>query len=176
MHSHHPETKLNPFNLAGVASSLPINFIGSRTGATGTLDDLKTSPPVPKAWITPSLVNAVISRLKAHQHLHSRLDQHAIIHENLFDPTRNRYRIVWSKNMITSAGVSEVHRKGAEPELALHLRDGEEERRDSQCYPRLASPQLPAPSAYHSAEGPPAAHMTKMAQYTAQQQRMVSGW
>jgi len=115
MHSHYPDTKLIPFNLAGITSSLPLHFIGSRTGATGTLDDLKTSPPVPKAWLNPSLVNAVIDRLKAHQQLHSRLDQHAIIHENLFDPTRNRYRIVWSKNMITSAGVSEVHRKGAEP-------------------------------------------------------------
>jgi len=136
MHSHYPDTKLIPFNLAGITSSLPLHFIGSRTGATGTLDDLKTSPPVPKAWLNPSLVNAVIDRLKAHQQLHSRLDQHAIIHENLFDPTRNRYRIVWSKNMITSAGVSEVHRKGAEPELVLHLRDGEEERRDGQRYMR----------------------------------------
>ena len=136
MDSHQPETRLNPFNLAGVASSSPINLIGTRTGATGTLDDLKTSPPVPKAWLNPSLVNAVINRLKAHQHLHSRLDQHAIIHENLFDPKRDRYRIVWSKNMITSARVSRVQRKAAEPELVLHLRDGEEERRDGQRYMR----------------------------------------
>jgi len=32
--------------------------------------------------------------------------------------------------MITSARVSRVQRKAAEPELVLHLRDGEEERRD----------------------------------------------
>ena len=38
MHSHYPDTKLIPFNLAGITSSLPLHFIGSRTGATGTLD------------------------------------------------------------------------------------------------------------------------------------------
>ena len=136
MHSHHPETKPSPFNLYEVAHSPPVSFIGARTGATGTLDDLNASPPAPKAWVNPSLVNAVMGRLKSSQHLHSRLNQHSIIHENLFDPKRDHYRIVWSKNMITSAGMFRVQRKAAKPELVLLLRDGKEERRDGQRYMR----------------------------------------
>jgi hypothetical protein len=38
--------------------------------------------------------------------------------------------------MITSAGVSRIQRKGAEAELVLHLRDGEEERGDHQRWMR----------------------------------------
>ena len=108
-------------------SHLIVNFVGARAGATGTLDDLKGSPPVPKAWVKPAIVNGVVDRLKADQHNHSRLDLHSIIVNHFYDTAKDRYRIVWSKNMITSAGVSLVRTKGGS-ELVLHLRDGEEER------------------------------------------------
>ena len=104
------------------------NFVGARKGATGTLDDLKSSPPIPKAWLRPSLVKVVMGHLKAGQLVHSRLNLDSIIYSHFFDSSKDRYRIVWSKNMITSAGVSRIQRKGAEAELVLHLRDGEEER------------------------------------------------
>ena len=113
-----------------------INFVGARKGATGTLDDLKASPPIPKAWLRPSLVKVVMGRLKASQLVHSRLNLDSIIYSHFFDPSKDRYRIVWSKNMITSAGVSRIQRKGAEAELVLHLRDGEEERGDNQRWMR----------------------------------------
>jgi len=71
-----------------------------------------------------------MERLQADQLGHSRLSLDSIIHKNLFDTSKDRYRIVWSKNMITAAGVSKIQRKGVEAELVLHLRDGEEERND----------------------------------------------
>lgn len=113
-----------------------MNFVGARAGATGTVDDLKTSPPLPKAWLRPTLIKTVMSRLKENQHLHSRLDQESILHYYLFDSPTDRYRVVWSKNMITSAGVSKIQRKGAEEEYVLHLRDGEEESKGTQRYMR----------------------------------------
>lgn len=73
----------------------------------------------------------VLERLKANQLDHSRLKLGSIIDDHFLDASNNRYRIVWSKNMITAAGVSKIQRKGAEPELVLHLRDGEEERGNS---------------------------------------------
>ena len=106
------------------------NFVGARKGASGTLDDLNQNPPIPKAWVDPALVAKVMQRLKANQLLHSRLKIDSVIIENFFEPTSERYRIVWSKNMITSAGVSKIKRKGAIEEFVLHLRDGEEERHD----------------------------------------------
>ena len=119
-----------------------VNFVGARAGATGTLDDLKGSPPVPKAWVKPDIVNGVIERLQADQHNHSRLDLHSIIVNHFYDTAKDRYRIVWSKNMITSAGVSLVRTKGGS-ELVLHLRDGEEERgenpRWNPCYAAFAT-------------------------------------
>lgn len=113
-----------------------VNFVGSRTGATGTLEHLSSNPPTPKAWLRPALVKSVVTRLKADQHRHTRLDLQSIIHTQLFEPTNDRYRIVWSKDMITSAGVSKIKRKNAEAQLVLHLRDGEEERVGSQPYMR----------------------------------------
>ncbi|MBL4581904.1 MAG: pentapeptide repeat-containing protein [Gammaproteobacteria bacterium] len=107
------------------------NFVGARKGASGTLDDLKNSPPTPKAWLRPSLVKVVMGHLKANQLVHSRLSLDSIIYSHFFDSSKDRYRIVWSKNMITSAGVSRIQRKGADAELVLHLRDGEEERGDN---------------------------------------------
>ncbi len=107
------------------------NFVGARKGATGSIEDLKSSPPIPKAWILPELVTAVMDRLKVNQLAHSRIRLDSIIHKRFFDASKNRYRIVWSRNMITSAGVSKIKRKGAEAELILHLRDGEEERNEN---------------------------------------------
>lgn len=104
------------------------NFVGSRKGATGTVDDLKNNPPIPKAWLRPSLVKVVMGRLKTNQLAHTRLNLDSIIYSHFFDTSKDRYRIVWSKNMITSAGVSRIQRKGSKAELVLHLRDGEEER------------------------------------------------
>lgn len=112
------------------------NFVGARKGATGTLDDLKASPPIPKAWLRPSLVRVVMSRLKGHQLVHSRLDLDTVIYKHFFSTSNDRYRIVWSKNMITSAGVSKIQRKGAAAELVLHLRDGEEESGGTQRWMR----------------------------------------
>ncbi|MFT6825319.1 MAG: hypothetical protein ACJA1Q_003135 [Pseudohongiellaceae bacterium] len=117
-------------------NNLDINFVGARKGATGTLDDLKSLPPIPKAWLRPSLVKAVVGRLKAGQHIHSRLNLDSILYSHFFDLSKDRYRIVWSKNMITSAGVSRIQRKGAKAELVLHLRDGEEEASDNQRWMR----------------------------------------
>jgi hypothetical protein len=112
------------------------NFVGARKGATGTLDDLKNSPPIPKAWVKPSLVKAVTDRIRANQQLHSRLNLDSIIYSNFFDPSNDRYRVVWSKNMITSAGVSKIRKKGGKAELVLHLRDGEEERKQDKRWMR----------------------------------------
>lgn len=112
------------------------NFIGARKGASGTLDDLKNNPPKPKAWLNPLLVKEVIERLQTNQGFHSRLDLKSIIHNHFFDPANNRYRIVWSRNMITAAGVARIQRKGAGAEMFLHLRDGEEERNDNQPWMR----------------------------------------
>lgn len=131
-----PSMHSYPLNTKNRAHNPAVNFVGARSGATGTLDDLKTNPPVPKAWVKPSLVNAVMTRLKARQHLHSRLDQTSIIHNHLFDVSNDRYRIVWSKNMISSAGVSKIQKKDGEKELVLHLRDGAEERKEGQRYMR----------------------------------------
>ncbi|MEQ8953122.1 MAG: hypothetical protein RL120_03245, partial [Gammaproteobacteria bacterium] len=105
-----------------------IPVVGARKGARGSLDELKARPPLPKSWLRPSLASRVVERLKANQQAHSRLDLGAIIQTHLFDQSQNRYRLVWSKNMIPAAGLSAIKRKGADPELVLHLRDGEEER------------------------------------------------
>lgn len=112
-----------------------INFVGARKGATGTIDDLKGSPPIPKAWVNPAIVLPVIDRLKSSQLSHSRLDLHSIIVNHFYDPIKDRFRLVWSKNMITSAGVSLVRTKGGS-ELVLHVRDGEEERGNNQRWMR----------------------------------------
>ena len=72
-----------------------------------------------------------MGRLKANQSAHSRLDLHSVIYNHFFDPANDRYRFVWSKHMITAAGVSKIRLKGAEAELFLHFRDGEEERNDN---------------------------------------------
>ncbi|MDD9958245.1 MAG: hypothetical protein OXU66_04825 [Gammaproteobacteria bacterium] len=106
-----------------------INFVGARKGATGTLADLQDSPPAPKAWVNPAIMTAVINRLISEQHTHSRLDLHALIQNHFFDADNNRYRFVWSKNMITSAGVSKIKTKSGKEEMVLHFRDGEEERK-----------------------------------------------
>lgn len=113
-----------------------IDFVGARAGATGKLNDLKSQPPIPKAWLRPSLVNDVMKNLEKNQHHHSRVDLNSIIHNSLFDKSTNRYRIVWSKHMITSAGVSKIVRQGGETELVLHLRDGEEEKKENKHYMR----------------------------------------
>lgn len=81
-----------------------INFAGSRKGATVTLEDLNGSPPIPKAWVKPAIVFPVIDRLKSEQPRHSRLDLNVIIINHFYDATNDRFRLVWSKNMITSAG------------------------------------------------------------------------
>ncbi|NKB33468.1 MAG: hypothetical protein GKR91_10260 [Pseudomonadales bacterium] len=112
------------------------NFVGARKGVTGTIDDLKNKPPIPKAWLKPSIMTAVINRLNANQQSHTRINLNAIIYNNFFDHANGRYRVVWSKNMITSAGVSKIQRKGAEPEMVLHLRDGEEERNENNRWMR----------------------------------------
>ena len=112
------------------------NFVGARAGATGKLEDLESNPPVPKAWLKPALVNAAVERLKANQQAHSRIDLAAIIYDHFFDASNNRYRLVWSKNMITAAGISEVQAKGARSQLVLHIRDGEEERREDRRWMR----------------------------------------
>ena len=104
-----------------------INFVGARVGATGSLADLKSTPPLPKAWVNGELLKAVMDRLTAQQNLHSRINLAGILHSQLFESGKERYRIVWSKNMITAAGITAIKRKGV-PELMLHLRDGEEER------------------------------------------------
>ncbi|MBT3529793.1 MAG: pentapeptide repeat-containing protein [Gammaproteobacteria bacterium] len=135
-HSLHLEAGQVSFNFTVRQNISYTNFVGARKGATGTLDDLKDSPPIPKAWLKPALVKSVMDRLKADQLVHTRLNLDSIIDNHFFDPSKDRYRIVWSKNMITSAGVSKIKRKGAEAELVLHLRDGEEERNDNQRWMR----------------------------------------
>ena len=117
------------------------NFVGARTGATGTLVDLKSNPPVPKAWVKPALIQSAVDRLAENQSQHTRLDLRAIIHNKLFDATKNRYRVLWSKNMITSAGVSSVKSKSG-TELVLHLRDGEDERGNNERWMRLVLESL----------------------------------
>lgn len=118
---------------------LPIvgrNFVGSRKGATGTVEDLKASPPTPKAWVNPALIASVMERVQSTQHLHSRHDLHGILKDRLFDEGHNRYRVVWSRNLITAAGVSSVKRKSGGDEVVLHLRDGEEERGENSRFQR----------------------------------------
>ncbi len=117
-------------------TALDLNFIGARKGASGTLDDLNSNPPIPKAWVLPSLVKVVMGRLKTNQHTHSRLNLDSIIHNHFFNSSNGRYRIVWSRNMITAAGVSRIKRKDGEEELVLHLRDGEEERGNNERWMR----------------------------------------
>lgn len=136
IHPLHSEAEPSSFNLTVRQNNSDPNFVGARKGATGTLDDLKSSPPIPKAWLRPSLVKVVMDRLKANQLVHSRLNLDSIIHKHFFAQSNDRYRIVWSKIMITSAGVSKIQRKGGKAELVLHLRDGEEERNDKQRWMR----------------------------------------
>lgn len=136
MYFQPPRIESNPSRLSAGLSTASVNFVGARTGATGTIEQLASNPPKPKAWLKPALVKGVVSRLKADQHRHTRLDLESIIHTRLFEPSNDRYRVVWSTNMITSAGVSKIKRKSAEAEFVLHLRDGEEERTGSQPYMR----------------------------------------
>ena len=112
-----------------------INFVGARKGATGSLEDLKAAAPAPKSWVNSSLVSTVIERLKTHQTEHSRIDLAAVLQHSLFDEANNRYRIIWSRHMITSAGVGHIKVKGQQ-QLVLHLRDGEEERKENQRWMR----------------------------------------
>ncbi len=132
MQSHNSAAQSNCSRLTDESINCATNFVGARAGATGTLDDLKSNPPAPKAWLNSALVKTVMGRLKENQHLHSRLDQESIIHDHFFDPSKDRHRVVWSKNMITCAGVSKIQRKGAGEEFVLHLRDGEDERKNNQ--------------------------------------------
>ncbi len=110
--------------------------MGARKGASGTRKDLTDSPPVPKAWVNTALVKAAVERLQSHQTVHSRINLAGIITDQFFDPANGRYRVVWSKNMITSAGVSKVQNKAGGTELVLHFRDGEEERRGDRPWMR----------------------------------------
>lgn len=119
-----------------------VNFVGARAGATGTLNDLQSSPPVPKAWLRSALVQAVIERLKEEQRVHTRLSLDTIVHNHFFDAAKQRYRIVWSKNMISAAGVSRIKKKGGGTELVLHVRDGEEERNDKPRWMRQVLERL----------------------------------
>ncbi len=112
-----------------------VNFVGARKGATGTLDDLKSNAPVPKSWVNSELVDGVYERLKENQTSHSRLNLAAILQQHFFDSESQRLRVVWSKHMITSAGVSKLKVKGQQ-QLFLHFRDGEEERKDNQRWMR----------------------------------------
>lgn len=112
------------------------NFAGSRKGATGTVEDLKSTPPTPKAWVNPTMISAVMERLAATQHTHSRHDLNALLKQHLFDAANQRYRVVWSKNMITAAGVTRIKRKNGGEEVVLHLRDGEEERGENPRFQR----------------------------------------
>tara|TARA_S200000501_G_scaffold366350_1_gene400972 strand:- start:264 stop:581 length:318 start_codon:yes stop_codon:yes gene_type:complete len=85
--------------------SAVINFVGVRKGATGTLEDLKDSPPIPKAWVKPGIVLPVIDRPKSGQLHHTRLDLHSIIINHFYDAGKDRSGLVWSKYMISSDGV-----------------------------------------------------------------------
>ncbi len=111
------------------------HLIGARKGATGTLADLKNARPAPKAWVQPVLIETVMQRLAENQSGHSRLPLQTILHHHLFDSAKNRYRITWSKHMITAAGVSSIRAKGKE-ELLLHFRDGEEENKGNKRWMR----------------------------------------
>ena len=85
--------------------SAVINFVGVRKGATWTLEDLKDSPPIPKAWVKPGIVLPVIDRPKSGQLHHTRLDLHSIIINYFYDAGKDRSGLVWSKYMISSDGV-----------------------------------------------------------------------
>lgn len=126
----------SPLQTSALQVRTSLNFVGARKGATGTLDQLRENPPTPKAWLRPSLVKVVMDRLKTNQFDHSRLYLDSILHNHLFEPSKDRYRIVWSKNMITSAGVSKIKKDGSDAGLVLHLRDGEEERREGKRWMR----------------------------------------
>ena len=82
-----------------------INFVGVRKGATWTLEDLKDSPPIPKAWVKPGIVLPVIDRPKSGQLHHTRLDLHSIIINYFYDAGKDRSGLVWSKYMISADGV-----------------------------------------------------------------------
>lgn len=96
-----------------------INFVGARKGATGTLEDLKDIPPIPKAWVKPSIVLPVIDRLKSGQLHHTRLDLHSIIINHFYDAGKDRSGLVWSKYMISSVGVSYIDDPGVYYSLNL---------------------------------------------------------
>jgi uncharacterized protein YjbI with pentapeptide repeats len=112
------------------------NFVGSRKGANGSIEDLKAAPPTPRAWVNPAMISAVVERLASIQQRHSRYDLADLLKQTLFDAANERYRVVWSKNMITCAGVSRVKRKNGGDEVVLHLRDGEEERGENPRFQR----------------------------------------
>lgn len=100
-----------------------INFVGARKGATGTLEDLKGIPPIPKAWVKPSIVLPVIDRLKSGQLHHTRLDLHSIIINHFYDAGKDRSGLVWSKYMISSVGVSYIDDPGVYYSLNLSRLD-----------------------------------------------------
>ena len=100
-----------------------INFVGARKGATGTLEDLKDSPPIPKAWVKPGIVLPVIDRLKSGQLHHTRLDLHSIIINHFYDAGKDRSGLVWSKYMISSVGVSYIDDPGVYYSLNLSRLD-----------------------------------------------------
>ena len=100
-----------------------INFVGARKGATGTLEDLKDIPPIPKAWVKPSIVLPVIDRLKSGQLHHTRLDLHSIIINHFYDAGKDRSGLVWSKYMISSVGVSYIDDPGVYYSLNLSRLD-----------------------------------------------------
>ncbi|MEQ8315312.1 MAG: pentapeptide repeat-containing protein [Gammaproteobacteria bacterium] len=116
--------------------SYSATIIGARKGATGTRADLTENPPVPKSWVSNEIIDPAMTLLKERLSGHSRLDLYSIIHHHLFDQSKSRYRMVWSKNMITAAGVSAIKTKNAADELVLHFRDGEEERKDDKRWMR----------------------------------------
>jgi uncharacterized protein YjbI with pentapeptide repeats len=117
------------------SSNASINFVGSRKGATGSQEDLKARPPGPKAWLKPELIKAALTQLELQQAGHSSIDLAAMIERHFYDADQDRYRCVWSKNMITAAGVSQVKtKKGSE--LLLHFRDGKEEASPGQRWMR----------------------------------------
>jgi hypothetical protein len=103
--------------------SAVINFVGARKGATGTLEDLKDIPPIPKAWVKPSIVLPVIDRLKSGQLHHTRLDLHSIIINHFYDAGKDRSGLVWSKYMISSVGVSYIDDPGVYYSLNLSRLD-----------------------------------------------------
>ena len=112
------------------------HFVGSRKGANGSVEDLKSSPPTPRAWVNPAMVSALMDRLASIQQRHSRHDLADLLKQTLFDAANERYRVVWSNNMITCAGVSRLKRRNGGDELVLHLRDGEAERGENPRFQR----------------------------------------